>query len=301
MALLCFEVFSNSQETTTVRDDPKSFIEHLSELRKRLVISAFAIAIGTSTSFFFKEQLFDFRRGLLTLPLRLRPSDIMAAFFGALSRAGVGSSILNLFQLFFQSRASNADTIKLFAAAPTEKFMVVFKASFAIGALIAAPIVLYQVWMFVLPALKQHERRYLTPLFLIGLFFFFGGATFAFFVVAPTAMPVLAGLLPAEDIVNQWRLEYYFSFIIRLMLAFGLAFELPMIMGFIARIGIIDAAAFRSKKKIAIVLIFIASAALTPQDPFTMLLMAIPLMGLYWLGIRFAMMAGARNARILSG
>ncbi len=284
-----------------MRDDPKSFIEHLSELRKRIVISAFATATGTVASFFLKEKLFDFRHGLLTLPLRLRPSDIMATFFGTLSRAGVGSYILNLFQLFFYSRTSNADTIKLFAAAPTEKFMVVFKASFAFGALLAAPIVLYQVWIFILPALKQHEKNYVMPLFLIGLFFFLVGAVFAFFIVAPAAMPVLAGLLPAEDIINQWRLEYYFSFIIRLMLAFGLAFELPMVMGFIAKIGIIDAATFRNKKKIAIVLIFIASAAFTPQDPFTMLLMAIPLMGLYWLGIRFAMMAGARNARILSG
>ena len=284
-----------------MKDVPKSFIDHLSELRKRIVISVFATAAGTIASFFFKERLFDFRSGLLTLPLRLRPADIMAAFFGALSRAGVGRSILSLFQLFFRSRASHADTIKLFAASPTEKFMVVFKACFAIGVLLAAPIVLYQVWAFILPALKQNEKRYLMPLFLIGLFFFVIGAVFAFFVVAPVAMPVLAGLLPAEDIANQWRLEKYFSFVIGMMLAFGLAFELPMVMGFIAKIGIIDAATFRNKKKIAIVLIFIASAALTPQDPFTMLLMAVPLIGLYWLGIRFAMMVGARKARILSG
>jgi len=112
-------------------------------------------------------------------------------------------------------------------------------------------------------------------------------------------MPVLAGFLPSIE--NQWRLEYYFSFVVRMMLAFGVAFELPIAMGFIAKIGIVSAAGFRSKRKLAVVLIFVVSAALTPQDPFTMLLMAIPLLGLYELGIRFAMLVGARNTRILSG
>ena len=280
-------------------DDPKTFIEHLTELRKRIVISAFAIAIGTIVSFALKDRLLDFERGLLTLPLRLRPSHIVAAFFGAISRAGVGSSTLELFQLYFRSRASYADTISLFSAAPLEKFMVIFKASFAIGTLLAAPVILYQMWIFVLPALKHQEKRHLIPLFFIALLFFFVGAIFAFFVVAPVAMPVLASLLPS--ILNQWRLEYYFSFIIRMMLAFGIAFELPIAMGFVARIGIFSSVNFRSKRKIAIVPIFIASAALTPQDPFTMLLMAFPLLGLYELGVRFAMLVEPRYIVTPSG
>ena len=120
-----------------MRDDPKTFIEHLSELRRRIVVSVLATAVGTAASFFFRNLLFDFRRGLLTLPLRLRPSDIIATFFGVLSRARVGSSILDLFQLFFRSRTAQSDTIKLISIAPLEKFMVIFKASFAVGALLA--------------------------------------------------------------------------------------------------------------------------------------------------------------------
>ncbi len=282
-----------------MKDEPKTFIEHLAELRRRIIVSVLATIVGTAVSFIFRNQLFDFERGLLTLPLRLRTSDIMAGFFSLVSRAGISSTTLNLFQLFFRSRASHVDTIKLFSAAPTEKFMVAFKACFAVGILLAMPVILYQAWAFILPALKRHEKRYLVPLFFIGLSFFFIGAVFAFFVVAPVAMPVLAGLIPSIE--NQWRLEYYFSFVIRIMLAFGIAFELPIAMGFIARIGIFDAASFKRKRKIAVVLIFIASAAFTPQDPFTMLLMAIPLLGLYELGIRFAILVGKRNARMLSG
>jgi sec-independent protein translocase protein TatC len=131
------------------------------------------------------------------------------------------------------------------------------------------------------------------------LLFFSVGAVFAFLVVAPVAIPFLASIL--RTVENQWRLESYFSFVVGMMMGFGAAFELPIVMAFIARIGIIDATTFRSKRRIAILLIFIASAALTPQDPFTMLLMAMPLMGLYELGIRFAALVGARNTLTLSG
>jgi len=179
-----------------------------------------------------------------------------------------------------------------------EKFMVVFKASFIVGTIIAAPVVLYQIWSFVLPALKEKEIKYVLPLFFVTLFFFSIGAAFAFLIVAPISMPVLAGLLPAVQ--NQWRIEHYFSFIAWLVIAFGVAFELPVVMGFISKIGILDAKSFRKKRKIAVVLIFIASAILTPtQDPFTMSLMAVPLMGLYELGIRFAMMFGAKTSESL--
>lgn len=278
-----------------MRDDPKTFIEHLTELRKRIIVSAFATVAGTVTGFVFRDFFFS----LLMFPMRLRSSDIMAAFFGTISRAAVGSPILKLFELFFRSRTYHTENIEIFAGGPTEKFMVVFKLSFGVGVLLAAPIVLYQMWAFILPALKQRERRYVLPLFFVTLFFFFIGAVFAFLVVAPMAMPVLASILPG--IRNQWRLENYFSFVLRMMLAFGVAFELPIVMGFIAKIGIFDAAGFKRQRRIAVILIFVASAALTPQDPFTMFLMAIPLMGLYELGIRFAMAVGARDARLLSG
>ncbi|MBD3183167.1 twin-arginine translocase subunit TatC [Candidatus Poribacteria bacterium] len=286
------------QELEIVKDTSKTFLEHLDELRKRIIVSVIAAAAGTIISFIFRDWLFDFKSGLLTLPLRTKPSDLIAGFFNGISKAGIGTNILNLFELFFRSRTYQTDTIKLFAAAPTEKFLVAFKGSFTVGMLLAAPIILYEVWAFILPALKSNERRYLVPLFVIAVSFFIVGAVFAFFVVTPVAMPVLSGLMPSIE--NQWRIEYYFSFVIRIMLAFGLAFELPMVMGFISWIGIFDAEGFKRQRKLAVILIFVASAALTPQDPFTMLLMAIPLMGLYELGIRFAIAIGQRNARMLS-
>ena len=281
-------------------DAPKTFLEHLGELRGRIVISAFAILSGTVASFVLRQRLFDLSNGLFTLPLRISSTDIIISFLGFFSRIGIGNSMTELFQLYLRSRASEANVITLFAATPMEKFMVVFKASFIVGIIISAPIVLYQAWAFVLPALKHSEKKYLVPLFFITLFFFFIGATFAFFIVTPVSIPILAGFLPS--IQNQWRIQSYFSFVAWLILAFGVAFELPVVMGFIARIGILDAKFFRKKRKIAIVVVFIISAILTPtQDPFTMSLMAIPLLFLYEVGIRFSLMFGRQATAELSG
>jgi len=284
----------------TLKDKPQTFLEHLDELRGRIVKSVLAIAVGIIISFILKNQLFDVQKGLLMLPLRLSARDILSAFVGFISRIGIDSTIIRLFQLFFQSRTPNTNPIRLFAAAPVEKFMVVFKAAFIVGILIASPVIIYQFWVFILPALKRHEKQYVIPLFCITLLFFLIGVIFAFFIVIPISLPVLSGFLPSIE--NQWRLEYYFSFVVQVMLAFGIAFELPIVMGFVSWIGVFSADSFKRKRKIAIVLIFIASAILTPQqDPFTLFLMAIPLMILYELGIRFAIMIGQREADALSG
>lgn len=283
-----------------MKDEPKTFLEHLGELRMRLIISAIAVALGTTVSFIFNRRLFDLSSGLLTLPLRLHPNDIISAMLNVIQKMGIGRSTIDLLLLFFRSQTSAPSIITLFAAAPMEKFMVVFKASFIVGTILAAPIVLYQVWAFVLPALKKNERQYILPLFFITLLFFSVGAIFAFFIVAPISMPVLASLLPSVQ--NQWRIEHYFSFVAWLVISFGVAFELPVVMGFISKLGIMNAKGFKKQRRIAVVLIFLASAILTPtQDPFTMSLMAFPLIGLYELGIRFAVLMGSQNMKELNG
>jgi sec-independent protein translocase protein TatC len=282
-----------------VKDEPRTFFEHLGELRIRIVVSALAVTIGTTISLILNRRLFDLSDGLLTLPLRIQATDIMVAILGFISRF-LDSSVLDLAQLFLQSRSTEIQAITLFAAAPMEKFAVVFKASFVVGMIISAPVILYELWAFVLPALKQNEKSYFLPLFLITLLFFSVGAVFAFLIVAPVSIPILAGLLPSVQ--NQWRIENYFSFVGWLVLAFGASFELPVVMGFVARVGIIDAKVFRKKRKIAVVLVFIASAILTPtQDPFTLFLMAIPLLILYEIGIRFAVMLGNQRTNQLAG
>ncbi|MGQ9608418.1 MAG: twin-arginine translocase subunit TatC [bacterium] len=283
-----------------MKDEPKTFLEHLGELRIRLIISAIAVTLGTTVSFIFNRRLFDLSSGLLTMPLRLHPNDIISAILNLIQKMGIGRSTIDLLLLFFRSQTSTSTVITLFAAAPMEKFMVVFKASFIVGTILAAPIVLYEIWAFVLPALKKNEKQYILPLFIVTLLFFSVGAGFAFFIVAPISMPVLASLLPSVQ--NQWRIEHYFSFVAWLVISFGVAFELPVVMGFVSKLGIMNAKVFKKQRRIAVVLIFLASAILTPtQDPFTMSLMAFPLIGLYELGIKFAVLMGSQNIKELNG
>ena len=164
--------------------------------------------------------------------------------------------------------------------------MAFLKLGITAGILLALPIIIYQVWAFVFPALNREERRFAIPLFLIILTFFILGAAFAYFIVTPVVLQFSAQLFP--DMPNRWDLQNYVSFITRLILGFGIAFELPIVMAFLSRIGVINARGFREKQNYALLGICVMSALLTPADPWSMLLMAIPLFLLYQLGIFFA-------------
>ena len=177
----------------------------------------------------------------------------------------------------------NATLMKL---SPLSGITTYLKVSMTFGALLASPVVLYQVWAFIMPALTSREKKVLLPLFFIILFFFFGGALFAFFIVVPVVFDFSAQLYPS--MINNWDIEQYFNFILQLLLGFGIAFELPIAMAFLAWIGAIDTNGFQEKRGLATIGIFVLSAFLTPSDPGSMLLMAVPLILLYELGIFFA-------------
>jgi sec-independent protein translocase protein TatC len=164
--------------------------------------------------------------------------------------------------------------------------MAYLKISITCGVLLASPIVLYQVWAFIFPALTQAEKKFALPLFLVIVFFFLGGAIFAYFIVAPVVMGFAANLY--IDLEDLWELERYVNFLARLLLGFGIAFELPIVMAFLSRIGVINAQGFRERQSYAVVGIFTMSAMLTPADVLSMLLMAVPLILLYQLGIFLA-------------
>ena len=146
--------------------------------------------------------------------------------------------------------------------------------------------VLYQIWVFIFPALNNKERRLALPLFFTIIFFFLLGAVFAYIIVLPVVLQFAAGLFP--EYKNLWDLKSYLSFVTGLILGFGVAFELPVVMAFLARIGIINSRGFRSKQRMALMGICVISAILTPADPGSMILMAVPLFILYQLGIFFA-------------
>ena len=227
-------------------DEKQPFLAHLEELRRRLITCAIAIGIGFVISYFFSKQLFS----LLVLPLvKVLPADS---------------------QLIFTSLP--------------EMFITYIKVSLVAGIILAIPVIFYELWMFIVPALYQKEKRYLVPFVMFSSILFILGTLFGYLIVFPYGFKFFISFA-TEDIQALPSVKQYFSFAIRLLLAFGLVFEMPVVVLFLARIGLITPDAMKRFRKFAILCSFILAAILTPPDVATQIMMALPIIILYELSI----------------
>ena len=227
-------------------DDKLPFTAHLEELRKRLITCFAAVGIGFLISYGFKEKLFY----ILTRPL--------------ISVMEPGDKII-------------------FTGLP-EAFFTYLKVSFLFGLILAAPVILYQFWMFVAPGLYKNERHLLFPIVFLSSFFFIGGTLFGYFIVFPLGFKFFLGFA-TETIKPLPAMREYLSFSSKLLLAFGLVFELPLVITFLSRMGLVTVDFLKKNRKYAILLFFVAAAILTPPDVVTQVMMALPLMLLYEISI----------------
>lgn len=266
-------------ESTESTDVAMTFWEHLEELRRRIIIAAIAIAVFTLLCLSFSNVI----QRVIMFPLGTSMNTLLANAVDSV--LGGEGSVFGFFAIALRGSTASVNA-ELMKVGPLEGIMAYLKLGVTAGVLLALPIIIYQVWAFVFPALNRAERRFALPLFLIIVVFFILGATFAYFVVIPVVLQFSAQLFP--EMPNRWDLEKYIGFITRLILGFGIAFELPIVMAFLSRIGVIDARGFREKQNYALFGICVMSALLTPADPWSMLLMAVPLFVLYQLGIFFA-------------
>ncbi|MDL1964213.1 MAG: twin-arginine translocase subunit TatC [Deltaproteobacteria bacterium] len=238
-------------------DEKMPFTGHLEELRKRIVICFIAIGAGFIVSYGFKEKLFHF----LTMPL------------------------ISVMQ---------ADDNLIFTGLP-EAFFTYLKVSLLSGLMLAAPVLLYQFWLFVAPGLYGKERKLLIPIVFLSSFFFIGGALFGYFIVFPFGFKFFLGFA-TETIRPLPSMREYLSFSSKLLLAFGLVFELPLIITFLARLGIVTVEFLKKNRKYALLLFFVFAAILTPPDVVTQILMALPLMILYEISILGARIFGKKKS-----
>jgi sec-independent protein translocase protein TatC len=237
-------------------DDKIPFTAHLEELRKRLIICIIAVAVGFVISYAFKEKLFQ----ILTHPLII---------------------------------AMKQGETLIYTGLP-EAFFTFLKVSFLAGLMIASPVIIYQFWMFVAPGLYDREKRLLLPIVFLSTVFFVGGALFGYFVVFPFGFKFFLGF--ATDTIRPLpSMREYLSFSSKLLLAFGLVFELPLLITFLARLGIVSVAFLTKYRKYAILLAFVIGAILTPPDVVTQILMAVPLLLLYEISIIGARIFGKKK------
>lgn len=234
-------------------------IEHLGELRRRIVVSVIAIAVGMVIAFIEKNWIF----GIIKRPL-------------------------------LQMDGVNADLVTF---SPTEPFMTVLKVSIYAGLLLALPVVLWQLWAFIMPALYERERKSVLPYVFFTTALFVGGIAFAYYLVLPVGLRFLVGY-GGDIFVQQLRASEYIGFVSMFLLAFGAVFEMPAVMLLLTSAEVVDHHKLRSVRKYAIVGIAVAAMVLTPsQDPVSMLLMMGPLAGLYEIGILLSLVSGRKRAK----
>lgn len=176
---------------------------------------------------------------------------------------------------------------RLVFIAPHEAFISNIKIAFFSGIFLSSPIILYQIWRFIATALTRNERKYTLLFGIFSLIFFIIGTLFGYFIIAPIGIKFLLGF--ATDILAPMiTVSKYISFVGMLTLTFGLIFQLPLASLFLTKIGVVTPQTLSSKRKHAIVSMFIAAALLTPPDIVTQCLMAVPLLILYEIGIIFS-------------
>lgn len=219
-------------------------VEHLTELRTRLIITVVAFLVASIVAYVFYRPILN----LLTSPLD--EGGRIAGFTVRLSVSGI-----------------------------TTAFLLKIKVSLFAGFVFALPVILFQLWRFITPGLEAKEKRYAIP-FVAGSVLLFAGGAFIAYMTLPSALGFL--LRFTQDFNPIIFVNEYVGFVTFLVLAFGITFELPMVLIFLAMVGIVTSAWMRNHRRHAIVVCFIIGAVATPsQDPYTLTLMSVPLYLLY--------------------
>jgi sec-independent protein translocase protein TatC len=240
-------------------EDPElpkmTFLEHLEELRKRLIVSIIALIIAFLACWHFADTIFE----LLARPLArfLPPGD------------------------------------KLVFTRLTEPFILYMKVAFFAGIFLASPVILWQLWLFIAPGLYKRERHYAAPFIVLASLFFIAGGYFGYRILLPGTCAFF--LETGKQFKQMIKADEFFSFASTMILASGLVFETPILIFFLARLGIVTPAFLLQKFKYAVVLAFIIAAIVTPTPDMVMqTALALPMIALYALGIGIAYVFGKK-------
>jgi len=243
-------------------DEKMSFVSHLEELRRRIIICLAAIGVGFLVTFNYSETVLRFLKRPLTTDL---------IFFRTYP--------------FLRSVPRPGPPIDLIFLAPAEAFWMHMKIAFFAGLMLVLPIILYQIWRFIAPGLLPQEKRYALPFVVLSTIFFFCGLLFCFYFVLPFSMNFLL-TYKTENLKPMISIGNYIDFTAKFLLGFGLVFELPLALGIAAKMGLVTPQFLSKNRKYAILINFTIAAILTPTpDVFNQTLMALPMCLLYELGI----------------
>ncbi|OFV93985.1 MAG: twin arginine-targeting protein translocase TatC [Acidobacteria bacterium RIFCSPLOWO2_12_FULL_65_11] len=236
-----------------------SFLEHLDELRKRIVNSAIAVGIGVIAAFAFHQRVYDF--------------------------------------VFEPTRRVLPDGTRLMYTEPGEAFSLHIQIALIAGVVVAAPFIMYQVWRFIAPGLYANEKKFAVPFVLFSTIGFILGALFNHYVAFPFMMTFFASF-NAEDLVFMPKIGPVFSLYAKFLIALGLIFQMPTVVFFLAKMKLVTARFLAKNFKYAVLIIFILAAVITPSgDPGTQAVFAAPMIGLYLISIVIAWIVGPKRLK----
>ena len=236
-------------------DKDGGFISHLTELRSRLIHSFVFLFVFFIICYFFSEYIYGF-----------------------------------LVDPYAQAAKGEGPERRLIFTALQETFLTYIKVSFFAAFFVTSPFILIQIWKFIAPGLYDHEKSAIMPYLVLTPILFFLGGALVYYLVMPLAIKFFlsfesSGLVTNLPIQLEAKVNEYLSLVMKLIFAFGLSFQLPVVLSLLARIGIVDSEFLKTRRKYVVVIIFAAAAILTPPDPITQIGLAIPLLILYELSI----------------
>ena len=258
------------------------FLEHLRELRVRIIWCLASIVVGFIVAWFFHKQLFNWLMHPYEQAVLGLPDPLHQAVLSTVPGSGVAFEPQHVPMLTYKSLI--------------EPFFVYLKTSLLAGLFVAIPVVFWQLWLFISPGLYKTERRMAGPFIIGTTLFFVAGAAFCRYVVMEPACKVLLAI-GARNTEPLIMMQEYFGLMSRFLLVFGAVFELPIIVMFLSILGFINHKTLIRHWKVALVLAFVIGAMLTPPDPFTQTALAVPMIVLYGISIGVAYVFSRRRDR----
>jgi sec-independent protein translocase protein TatC len=248
------EDFTELGQNAEPEEKEMSFFDHLEELRWRVIRAMLSVVVGTIIAWVFIDWIVD--------------SVVLAPITHLNAHLSPGQQPIHLQNL-----------------KPFGQLFLYMQVAITAGIMLCFPYILLELWAFIAPGLMPKERRYIKSIVFFTSFCFFSGVAFSYFVMLPAALQFFAGFGTAT-IENNISISEYMSFVVSVVLAAGIVFELPMVSWFLSKLGILTPAFMRHYRRHAIVVVFILAAALTPgTDPVSQVLLALPLMLLYEISI----------------
>lgn len=266
------EEISNKKKNEILPEKEMSFWNHLEELRKHIFRSLAAVLVFSILAFIGKKFIFDV--------IILAPKDSGFITNRLLCRLG---ELLSVDALCIGKLSLSIQNINM-----SGQFMMHLYVSMVAGLIIATPYIIFEMWRFIMPALHPNEKKYSKGAVAASSLLFISGVLFAYYLILPLTINFLGSYQISPDVPNQIQLNSYISTVVSVTIAVGIVFELPILIYFLTKVGIVTPSFLKKNRKYMFVIVLVLSAIITPPDVFSQVLVCIPLIGLYEMSIKIS-------------